>query len=113
MAAFTWRESIIDRLLDAVDFLLRTDEIRCHWIAYHTLSLRFVTFDLVVCQAHSLVLLVVQLLTPLDQRLVILLSAVIRHESINILAHRFKIRMVQDALAQFARFLNDDVIFPV
>ena len=104
-------EIFIHAFLDAVNFLLGANEVCGQRIVDDAFALGLKVINFLVTQANALLLLVIQLFAPFNERLIFLFCLFVREKSVDVFANVLEIGMIQDGLAKLPCFLCDTVIF--
>jgi hypothetical protein len=98
---------ILDRITQAVHFLLGVDEAAGHRIGKQGVPAALKIVDFLVGQGDGLMLLLVECAALVHDRLVLRTGFVVAEEGLDLLAHGAHGRLVENGLAQILSLLQD------
>jgi hypothetical protein len=107
----TLADILHDGLLDTLHFLLGVEEAAGDFVLQKRFAELFKIVDLGFFQLHPGMALLLKKFALGDQRVVLAADGVGGEERFNLLAQALDFGLVQDSLAKFLRFLNDDRFF--
>jgi hypothetical protein len=107
----TLADVLHDRLLDALHLVLSVEKSARNFIFQEGFADLFKIIDLGFFQLQPGVALLLEKFTLGDERVVLAADGVIGEENIDLLAQGLDFRLVQDGLAKFPGFLDDDRFF--
>ena len=84
---------LTDGFLNFVHFLLRIQKAAGYRIIYKSVPLFFVIGDLIVCQRHAHLLLVLKHFPFFDYLLILGFCVLVRHKGVNALTNPFEFRL--------------------